>query len=119
MKAIALIFDLIGAAWGLVFKLAIVVIVIVFLWSFINSCATNASLSEHSSCSQFEQADSTTQNKVLQDMLTAHHDQSGISTVQFSVTLYCNVHDSNSPIDGVYNSSNVGQQLVEGAIYRG
>ena len=110
MKAVAFIFDLISGTWSLIFKLAIVIVVIVGIWSFVNSCAANATLNEHSSCKQFDQADATTQDKVLQDMMTSHHSQDGISIERFSVTLYCDTHDENSPIDGIYNSSNVGQQ---------
>lgn len=107
---VGIVFGLISGTWSLLFKLAIVILVIVGIVSYISSCANNASLSEHSSCQQFEQADSSTQDKVLQDMLTAHHDTLGLSTIRLSVGLYCNLHDPNSPIDGVYNSSHLGQQ---------
>jgi len=113
MKVFAVIFGLISEAWGLIFKLAIVILVIVGIVGFIKSCTANATLSEHSSCQQFGQADTTTQNKVLQDMMASHHDQGSISTTLFSVTLYCEIHDQNSPIDGVYNSGNVGQQPAQ------
>ena len=113
MKTLGFILDLISGTWSLIFKIAIVIIVIVGVVSFIKSCANNATLNEHSSCQQFEQADTTTQNKVLQDMIAAHHDQSSTSTALFSVTLYCNFHDQNAPIDGVYNSSNADQQPVQ------
>jgi hypothetical protein len=113
VKTLAIISELISGAWSLIFKAAIVILVIVGIVAYISSCANNATLNEHSSCQQFEQADSSTQDKVLQDMLTAHQDSSDISTVRLSVSLYCNLHDSNSPIDGVYNSSNVEQQTVE------
>jgi hypothetical protein len=33
----------------------------------------NATLSERSSCQQFEQADTITQDEVLQDMIASHH----------------------------------------------
>ena len=113
MKVVAVIFALIGEAWGLIFKLAIVVVAIVIAWSFISSCAANATLSEHSSCQQFQQADTSTQNKVLQDMMNAHNDQDGLATTRFSVTLYCEVHDSSSPIDGIYSGGNVGNQPAQ------
>jgi hypothetical protein len=109
MKTLALISGLISGTWSFIFKAAIIIVVIVGIVGFVKSCSSNATLNEHSSCQQFEQADATTQDKVLQDMMTAHHDQSGVSTARFSVTLYCNFHDQNSPVDGVYNSSNVGQ----------
>ena len=109
MKIISLIFDLINGAWSLIFKVALVIIAIVVVVGFVSSCMTNATLSEHSSCKQFEQADTTTQDNVLRDMMTAHNNQGSLSTTRFSVTLYCNVHDENSPIDGIYNSSNVDQ----------
>lgn len=109
MKTFGYILAFINGAWGLIFKLAIVILVIVGIVAFIQSCTANATLSEHSSCQQFEQADTDTQNKVLQDMLNAHHDQSGLSVTRFSVTLYCETHDDSSPIDGVYDGGNVGQ----------
>ena len=109
MKIAALIFGAISELWGLIFKLAIVVIVIVAAVAFVKSCAANATLSEHSSCQQFSQADTTTQDKVLRDMMTAHHDPlPSLSVTRFSVTLYCDTHDDSSPIDGVYNSSDAG-----------
>ena len=113
MKILALIFGLVSEAWGLIFKLAIVIVVIVGIWGFINSRIANATLSEHSSCQQFEQADASTQNKVLQDMMVSHHDQGSITLTRLSLTLYCNVHDGNSPIDGIYSSGNVSQQPAQ------
>jgi len=110
MKIVALIFAIINEAWSLIWKGALVILAIVVIVGFIRSCTANATLNEHSSCQQFEQADTSTQDKVLQDMLAAHHDYSGLSLTRFSVTLYCNVHHENSPIDGVYNSGQVGQQ---------
>lgn len=109
MKALAFVFDLISGAWGLVVKLAIVIVAIVIVVAFVRSCAANATLNEHSSCQQFEQADASTQDKVLQDMMAAHHDQGDISLTMASVTLYCDTHDDNAPIDGIYDGSNVGQ----------
>ena len=113
MNILALIFDFISEAWGLIFKGALVVLAIVVIVGFIKSCTANATLSEHSSCQQFEQADTTTQDKVLQDMMISHHSQGSVSVTRFSVTLYCNVHDENSPIDGIYGSGNVGQQPAQ------
>jgi hypothetical protein len=113
MKILSLIFDLISEAWGLILKGALVILAIVVIVGFIKSCTANATLSEHSGCQQFEQADTTTQDKVLQDMIVAHHSQSSVSVTRFSVTLYCNVHDDNSPIDGIYGSGNVGQQSAQ------
>ena len=98
---------------GLIFKGALVILAIVVVVGFIRSCSANATLSEHSSCQQFEQADATTQNKVLQDMMISHHSQGSVSVTRFSVTFYCNVHDENSPIDGIYGSGNVGQQPAQ------
>jgi hypothetical protein len=113
MKTAALIFAFISEAWGLLFKLAIVILVIAGIWIFISNYFANATLNEHSSCKQFEQADTSTQNKVLQDMMTAHHDQGSVSTALFSLTLYCDTHDQNSPIDGIYSGGNVGQQPAQ------
>lgn len=112
MKALALIFEFISEAWGLIYKLALVVIAIVIAVSFIKSCTANATLNEQSSCQQFQQADTTTQNKVLQDMMAAHNTVDGLATTRFSVELYCQFHDSNSPIDGIYNSSKADEQSV-------
>ena len=112
MKALALIFGTINGIWSLIYKLAIVIIVGVGIWAFVNSCVANATLSEHSSCQQFQQADTNTQNKVLQDMITAHHDIDGLTLTRLSVTLYCDTHDSSSPIDGIYNGGHVDQQLA-------
>ena len=109
MKVAALIFGLISEAWSLLFKIALVIIAIVVVVGFIRGCAANATLSEHSSCQQFAQADTTTQNQVLQDMMTAHHSQGGITLERDSVILYCQFHDSSSPIDGIYNSSHLEQ----------
>jgi outer membrane murein-binding lipoprotein Lpp len=113
MKIVELIFEFISEAWGLIYKLALVILAIVVIVAFIKGCAANATLNEHSSCQQFQQADTATQDKVLQDMMAAHHDQGSVSVTRFSVTLYCNVHDDNSPIDGIYNSSNAGQQSAQ------
>lgn len=113
MEILDLIFGLISEAWGLIFKIALVVIAIVVVVGFIKGCTANATLSEHSSCQQFEQADTTTQDKVLQDMIVAHHSYDGLSLTRLSVTLYCNVHDDNSPIDGVYSGGNVGKQPAQ------
>lgn len=110
METLALIIDFISDAWGLIVKAALVILAIVVIVGLFKTCAANATLSEHSSCHQFEQADTATQDKVLQDMMAAHHTHDGIALTRLSVTLYCNVHDDNSPIDGVYNSSNVSQQ---------
>lgn len=117
MKTVALIFGAISEIWSLLFKLAIIIIVIVGIWVFVSSRIANATLSEHSSCQQFEQADTNTQNKVLQDMITAHHDIDGLTLTRFSVTLYCDTHDSSSPIDGVYNGGHVDRQLAT-VVYR-
>jgi hypothetical protein len=109
VKVAALIFGFISEAWSLLFKIALVIVAIVVVIGFIQSCTANATLSEHSSCQQFAQADTTTQNKVLQDMMTAHHSQGGVALERDSVILYCQFHDSSSPIDGIYNSSNAEQ----------
>ena len=113
MKTFGLVLAFISEAWGLLFKLAIVILVIAGIWIFISNYFANATLSEHSSCKQFEQADTSTQNKVLQDMMTAHHDTGSVSTTVFSLTLYCDTHDQNSPIDGIYSGGNVGHQPAQ------
>ncbi len=113
MKILVFILDLISGTWGLVVKVSLVIIALVIIVGFVKSCAANATLSEHSSCQQFEQADTATQDKVLQDMIVAHHSRGGISLTRFSVTLYCDTHGDNAPIDGIYNSSNIGQQWAQ------
>ena len=113
MKILATIFDLISGTWGLIVKIALVILAIVVVVGFVKSCAANASLDEHSSCQQFEQADSATQDRVLQDMMTAHHDQGNIALTRASLTLYCNVYGGNAPIDGIYNGGDVGQQPAQ------
>lgn len=118
MKIAALIFGAISEIWSLIFKIAIVIAVAVGIWAFINSCAANATLNEHSSCQQFQQADTSTQDKVLQDMLTAHNDHTGLTLVRFSVTLYCNTHDGSSPIDGVYSSGINGLHSLQAIYWR-
>jgi hypothetical protein len=74
---------------------------------FLKGCAASATLNEHSSCQQFQQADADAQNKVLRDMMATHHDQGSISTTRFSVTLYCNVFGGSAPIDGIYDGGNL------------
>ena len=108
-EVLGLIAGLIGEGWGLIYRLAIVVIAIVFVVFFIKGCAANATLNEHSSCSQFEQADTDTQNKVLQQMMDAHNDHESVDTARFSVGLYCQIKGDNAPIDGVYSSGHIGQ----------
>ena len=109
-NALLLLFAFIAEAWGLIYKVAIVILVIVGVVIFIQS---RAPLTEHSSCQQFEQADADAQTKVLQDMMAAHHDTSSIQTARFSVNLYCNVYGPSAPIDGVYSSGGVGKQPAE------
>lgn len=105
MKIVVLILDFISEAWSLIFKLALVIIAIVVVVGFIRSCTANATLNEHSSCSQFGQADTTTQNNVLQQMMVSHHDQQGsVALTRASVSLYCDFHDNSSPIDGIYSA---------------
>lgn len=113
MKILVLILDFISEAWGLIFKVALVIIAIVVVVGFIQSCSANATLSEHSSCKQFAQADTTAQNNVLQNMMVSHHDQGSVSVTGSSVLLYCEFHDDSSPIDGIYNGGNVGQQPAQ------
>ena|SRR5579884_878570 len=112
MKALEVIFDLIIGTGNFIYKLAIVIIVGVAIWAVVSTCASNATLSEHSSCQQFEQADTSTQDKVLQQMMSAHNDRGSLSLTRFSLTLYCNTHDPNSPIDGIYSSGNADRQSV-------
>jgi hypothetical protein len=46
-------------------------------------------------------------------MVAAHHSYDSLSLTRLSVTFYCNVHDDNSPIDGIYGSGNVGKQPAQ------
>jgi hypothetical protein len=72
MKNFDLIIELIGDAWGLIWKGALVILAIVVIVGFLKSCTANATLNENSSCQQFKQANTTTQDRVLQDMIAAH-----------------------------------------------
>ncbi|WIG61216.1 MAG: hypothetical protein OJF49_003964 [Ktedonobacterales bacterium] len=109
MKALGIIIGLIGEGWNAIIKLAVVIFVIFLVVGFIRSCSANATLNEHSSCQQFAQADTDTQNKVLQDMMNAHGNHDSIQTVRFSVTMYCNVYGDSAPIDGIYSSGMLNQ----------
>lgn len=108
-EVVGLIAMLIGEGWGLIYRLAIVVIAIAFIVFLIKGCAANATLNEHSSCSQYEQADTDTQNKVLQQMMNAHNDHSSVEFARTNVELYCTIKGDNAPIDGVYSGGDVGQ----------
>ena len=109
-EVVGLIAMLIGEGWGLIYRLALVILAIVFVVFFIKGCAANATLNEHSSCSQYEQADTDTQNKVLQQMMNAHNDHSSVEFARTDVELYCTIKGDNAPIDGVYSSGHVGRQ---------
>lgn len=109
-EVVGLIAMLIGEGWGLIYRLALVVLAIAFVVFFIKGCAANATLNEHSSCSQYAQADTDTQNKVLQQMLNAHNDHSSVQFARANVQLYCMIKGDNAPIDGVYSSGHVSQQ---------
>lgn len=103
----------ISSVWDFIYKAAIVIVVIVGIVYFLRGCAANATLNEHSSCGQFEQADSSTQDQVLQQMMTAHHDQVGsFELTRASLTLYCDVYGSNAPIDGIYGSGGSGGSIA-------
>lgn len=112
MKTLAIIADLITGAWGLIFKLALVVIAIALAVSFFHSCA-GGGLTEHSSCQDYQQASADAQNKALQDMMNAHGTKGSIETTRASVELYCTFHSPDSPIDGIYSSGQVGQPLAQ------
>lgn len=96
--ALALLFELPGLIKGIL-VIGVIIVVIVTVTNL-----NNGGLTEHSSCQQFEQADSDAQNKVLQQMMAAHNDpSSNIGETRFSLTLYCNVMGPSAPIDGIYN----------------
>lgn len=79
--------------------------VIVFCVGLVRGVFSNATLNEHSNCQQFGEADSDAQTRVLQDMMKAHNTPSDeLQTTRASVTLYCYVHGSGAPIDGIYGS---------------
>ena len=109
-EVVGLIAMLIGEGWGLIYRLALVILAIVFVVFFIKGCAANATLNEHSSCSQYEQADTDTQNKVLQQMMNAHNDHSSVEFARTDVELYCTIKGDNAPIDGVYSGGHISQQ---------
>ncbi len=112
MKTLAIIADLITGAWGLIFKLALVVIAIALAVSFIHSCGSG--LTEHSSCQDYQQASTDAQNKVIEDMIAAHGgSKNSFATTRASVELYCTFHAPDSPIDGIYSSGQVGQPLAQ------
>lgn len=96
--ALALLLELPGLIKGIL-VIGVIIVVIVAVTNL-----NNGGLTEHSSCQQFEQADSDAQNKVLQQMMAAHNDpSSNIGETRFSLTLYCNVMGPSAPIDGIYN----------------
>ena len=103
----------IGEAWGLIFKQTLAAIAIVVVMGFITGCSSSGSLNEHSSCQDFEQADTATQDQVLQDMEAAHNSSDNLPLTRASVELYCETHDPGSPIDGIYNNSYVGKQPAQ------
>lgn len=92
-----------------VYRIAIVILVLVGVVALVNSCVSNATLSEHSSCQQFNQASASAQDQVLQAMLTAHHSQDGIAAERASLNLYCAFSGDNAPIDGIYGSGKTRQ----------
>ncbi len=107
MKILVFIRD----AWGPIFKGTLVMIALVGVLGLTTSCSS--SLNEHSSCQDYDQADTNTQNQVLQDMMTAHGTQGSLTVTRLSVELYCGTHDSSSPIDGIYSSGNIGAQPAQ------
>lgn len=95
---LTILFGLPGIAKGII-GLAVIVVVVVAVHS-----ATSPSLTEHSTCQQFQQADSDAQTTVLQTMMQAHNTPSDqLQTTRFSLNLYCNVYGPSAPIDGIYN----------------
>jgi hypothetical protein len=105
-----LIFGLISTGWGLLTTGVVVIVVIVVAVGFIQGLAAGVTLNEHSSCQQFEQADSGAQTRVLQDMMRAHNTPSDEpQTTRLSLNLYCSVYGPSAPIDGIYGSGNSGQ----------
>ena len=99
-----------GELTRIIYRLVIAGLVIVGLIVLVVSCANNASLNEHSSCQQFAQADSSTQDKVLQDMMNAHNDHESIQLARASLNLYCDVYGGSAPIDGIYGGGDVAPQ---------
>lgn len=65
------------------------------------------SLTEHSLCSQYNQASTDTQNAVIGNMLFDHRQNSGpqfVDIERISVNAYCDGYP-NQPIDGVLNQN--------------
>lgn len=105
-EVVGLIADLIGGTWNLLVSAAVIIVVVVGGIAFIKS-HFGSSLNEHSTCQQFEQADASAQDKVLQDMITAHGGHDSVTTARFSVNLYCSIYGGGAHIDGVYGSGYV------------
>jgi hypothetical protein len=104
---LVLVVGLGSGLWGLISRVVIAIVVIFLGIAAFHAIFPDVGLNEHSSCQQFEQADTNAQNQVLQDMLTAHHDPNpsqDVGEARFSVTLYCNIYGDNAPIDGIYSS---------------
>jgi hypothetical protein len=104
MKALLGLLFAINSLWDFIYRLAIVAGIIILIVVFISSCANNMGLNEHSSCQQFQQADSSTQDNVVQAMEQAHGDTTPPGIVIGSIDLYCDVYGSNAPIDGIYGN---------------
>ena len=109
---VQVILALISGAWGLIAGAATIIIVVIGGIAIISNITASATLTEHSSCQQFEQASSDAENKVLQEMMASHHDTSSVQEARFSLNLYCNVEGPSAPIDGIYGRGSVGTQPV-------
>jgi len=106
-EAVGLALLLGGSLWGLISRVVIAILLIVGGIAIFHALFPDVGLNEHSTCQQFEQADTDAQNRVLQDMLTAHNDPNpsqDVGLARFSVEAYCFTHSDSSPIDGIYSS---------------
>lgn len=63
---------------------------------------SGSSLSERSTCHQFQNASAAAQDKALAAMANAHHEDMGMT--RLSLGMYCQLYP-NRPINGIYNGN--------------
>lgn len=109
--ALALAAILFEGGWNLIRNLALIIGGILILGTIIGHLGVG--LSEHSSCQDYEQADSGAQTKVLQDMMAAHGTPADeLQGTRVSVELYCAVYGGSAPIDGIYSGGKTGSPML-------
>ncbi|MGH2487683.1 MAG: hypothetical protein ACRDHE_16905 [Ktedonobacterales bacterium] len=110
LGAIEVIVALIIGGWEFIWKLTVVILVVVGGFILIKQFVASHSLSTSSNCQQFQQADSGAQDRVLQQLITEHHDLNSVATDRLLMNLYCNLYGGSAPLEGAYGSGDVGQQ---------